>query len=312
MADNTGIEWTDATWNPTVGCSVISPGCTNCYAMKMAGRLEAMGQPIYRGHTIKTKAGFVWNGKVAASNRGQMIKPLTWKKPRRIFVNSMSDLFHEDMPGEVIDEVFAVMALCPQHTFQVLTKRADRMREYFTKPLTGPWAGRASRINSRTGIAEPIVDAEWRVHELMVRMLKDCPPEGLNRAIEWQEANGYGGGGFMCDWPLPNVWLGVSVEDRARLPRLDDLRATPAAVRFVSAEPLLEDLGEIDLTGIDQVITGGESGPKRRPIEADWMRSIRDQCAAAGVAFFGKQWDKVRPLPPDLMVRQMPAAGGVG
>lgn len=291
MAENSKIEWTDATWNPTVGCSVISAGCTNCYAMKMAGRLEAMGSPIYQGHTIKTKAGFVWNGKVAASNWGQMIKPLSWKKPRRIFVNSMSDLFHEDMPAQVIDQVFAVMALCPQHTFQVLTKRHARMRDYFASRIT------PDQINAAMNEIAP---AAWHNREL----------------------DDYGG------LPLPNVWLGVSVEDQhAADYRIPALLETPAAVRFLSCEPLLS---EIDLTGderrtpkgwlgyrctrcrklqarcacifqsnsvppsanyrgIDWVIAGSESGPHARPCNLDWVRGIRDQCVEANVPLFWKQ-----------------------
>ncbi len=136
MARDSKIEWCMDTWNPTVGCSIVSPGCTNCYAMRMAARLEAMGQPIYAGMTQPSKAGPVWTGKVELSNWGQVIRPLSWKRPRRIFVNSMSDLFHESLSDEAIDKVFAVMALCPQHTFQVLTKRAERMRAYSSDPQT--------------------------------------------------------------------------------------------------------------------------------------------------------------------------------
>lgn len=271
MADNTAIEWTDSTWNPTVGCSIISPGCTNCYAMKMAGRLEAMGSPIYRGHTTKTKAGFVWNGTVAASNWGQVIKPLSWKKPRRIFVNSMSDLFHEDMPVEVIDQVFAVMALCRQHTFQVLTKRFSRMRDY-----SGTLGRHASidRVSLAAAKIRPGSTFFW-------------------------ESGEFG-------WYLPNVWLGASVENQdAANYRVPALQETPAAVRFLSCEPLIGPL-KLDLTGIHWVIAGGESGPGKRPMDVGWMRSLRDQCAMAGVSFFGKQDDKIRPLPDDLMVRQFP------
>lgn len=255
MAENSKIEWTDATWNPVVGCSVHSAGCTNCYAMRMAARLEAMGQPMYQGLTKKTKGGAVWTGKVGPSSPAQVNKPLTWRKPRRIFVNSMSDLFHEDMPESAIAAAFNVMAQCPQHTFQVLTKRAAHMRAV----MCGP-----------------------KRHDLW-------SPRLWHRSV------------------LPNMWLGTSVENRAALHRIDDLRTTPAAVRFISFEPLLEDLGKIDLTGIHQAITGGESGPKRRPHDVEWQRSILRQCRAQGVAFFGKQDDKVRPLPDDLMIRQFPS-----
>jgi protein gp37 len=278
VADGTGIEWTDATWNPTVGCSVVSPGCTNCYAMKMAGRLEAMGSPVYRGHTLKTKAGFVWNGKVSSSNWGQIIKPLSWKKPRRVFVNSMSDLFHDGLPDTVIDQVFAIMALCPQHTFQVLTKRPERMREYCSDPATP----------GRVDLIRQIILAGRRGDQW------NTPPTLL--------------------WPLDNCWLGTSVEDQVCADeRVPNLLATPAAVHFLSCEPLL---GPVDLTGyladlecgprVDWVIAGGESGPHRRQMDLAWARSLLRQCREFRVPFFGKQNDKVTPLPDDLMVREMP------
>jgi protein gp37 len=276
----TKIEWSDSVWNPVVGCSIISSGCTNCYAMKMAGRLEMMGSPIYRGHTTKTKAGYVWNGKVAASNWGQMIKPLSWKKPRRIFVNSMSDLFHEAMPVEVIDQVFAVMALCPQHTFQLLTKRFSRMRDY---------------------------------------CLDRTMPGRVGKQMEAIGGDGKRGRGEV-GMPLPNVWLGASVEDQhAADYRVPALLETPAAVRFLSCEPLIgpvslrkwltapdDDHLWQDNGQLHWVIAGGESGPGHRRVDLDWMRSLRDQCAAAGTPFFGKQDNKVHPLPDDLMVRQFP------
>lgn len=233
MAENTGIEWTNATWNPVAGCSVLSPGCKNCYAMKMAARLEAMGVPLYAGLTQPSKAGPVWNGVMRLAGEKQLSQPMRWKKPRRIFVNSMSDLFHEKVLDEWIDRVFAEMDVCQRHIFQILTKRSDRMRLHMI--------------------------------DFTDDVLKDSKP-------------------------LPNVWLGVSVENRAALHRIDDLRVTPAAKRFLSLEPLLENLGEIDLTGIDWVIAGGESGKNARPMHPDWVRNIRDQCAAAGVPFFFKQW----------------------
>ncbi len=319
MADKTGIEWTDATWNPTVGCSIISPGCTNCYAMKLAGRLEAMGSPIYRGHATKTKAGFVWNGKVSESNWGQVILPLSWKKPRRVFVNSMSDLFHDDMPEETIDRVFAVMALCPQHTFQVLTKRAKRMRDY-VHGLSG-----RHTPDGNMSLSPRVVLAAVAMRERMVG-------DDGKRVLE----------STLGAWPLPNVWLGVSVEDQARADeRIPLLLETPAAYRFLSCEPLL---GPVDLVkaraiaprdlpmlvagsplcddpychrggphyprefncrwglqpkglpGIDWVICGGESGTDARPMHPDWARSLRDQCQAAGVPFFFKQWGNCLPF----------------
>lgn len=285
------IEWTQKTWNPIVGCSLKSPGCTNCYAMKMAGRLEAMGQAPYQGTTQRTKNGFAWTGQVNLSETA-LLAPLKRKTPTVYFVNSMSDLFHESVPDEWIDRIFAVMALCPQHTFQVLTKRSDRMRAYFE----GIENGNEGRL----------LGDGWR----------DALVEGCAQNI-WQKLTG---DQTVDEWlavhlPLLNVWLGVSVEDQARADeRIPDLLDTPAAVRFLSCEPLL---GPLDLecvpwpanwnrsvddvsdgidplrysaSKIDWVICGGESGPGARPMHPDWARSLRDQCAAAGTAFFFKQW----------------------
>lgn len=329
MADHSHIEWTDATWNPVTGCSVVSPGCTNCYAMKLAGT-RLRHHPSRAGLTRDSKAGPVWTGEVRF-NEQWLDQPLRWTKPRMIFVCAHGDLFHEDVPDEWIDRVFAVMALAPQHTFQVLTKRAERMAKYM------------NGIQSK------------------IPFLGRMPLERIHL-----EAAGHmeGDGGFMdtlkkhgnvyslyldAPWPLPNVWLGVSAEDQQRAnERVPDLLATPAAVRFVSAEPLLgsinlsqiaagvhddfkdcgghpdptypiasEGWGRYDaLRGeywgttrtpdgvvhveheelafttpaIDWIIVGGESGPGARPMHPDWARSIRDQCAAAGVPFFFKQW----------------------
>ncbi len=285
MADKSPIEWTEATWNPIVGCSILSPGCTHCYAMKMAARIEAMSAATgrdthYAGTTKLSKAGPVWTGKLALAPDHILTEPLRWKRPRRIFVNSMSDLFHEDVPDEWIDQVFAVMAMTPQHTFQILTKRASRMREYvngqkFSVPILG---------------AMPLE----RVHlEAAAHMDGDG---GFWDELKNADGNVYS---LYCSvpWPLPNVWLGVSTERRQEwLERTADLRETPAAVRFVSAEPLLADLGEIDLDKIDWIIVGGESGHDARPMHPDWSRSIRDQCAAAGTAFFFKQWGGWKPI----------------
>lgn len=308
MADNTKIEWTDATWNVVNGCSLASPGCTNCYAMKLAGT-RMKNHPTRAGLTQDTKTGPVWTGEVRF-NEAVLTQPLRWKRPRRIFVCAHGDLFHENVPDEWIDQVFAVMALAPQHTFQVLTKRSDRMREYI----------------ARRG-ASPSLPS----HEIMAAM------DGISRD-KWPDLR----------WPLSNVWLGVSVEDQARADqRIPDLLATPAAVRWLSCEPLLgpvdlrwiaepddEKDGAIDallgcnwidnshtnrgevfrpvrpghedrlmrrwvcsseadiLAGrkIDWVVVGGESGPGARPMHPDWARSLRDQCQAAGVAFHFKQW----------------------
>jgi protein gp37 len=284
MADKSNIEWTDSTWNPIVGCSIVSSGCTNCYAMKWAAKRfdQPHNQfPHYRGTTRQVNGNAVWTGKVALAPDHILTAPLGWKKPRRVFVNSMGDLFHESVPDEWIDKVFAVMALCPRHTFQVLTKRSKRMREY----MTGGW--------------------QWRVMEAK----KQWDPE---------HKEGYGGILNTKGMALRNVWLGVSAEDQARADeRIPDLLATPAAVRFVSAEPLLgpvkftrwmhdegcpyaEFLGDCTCcdpreVSLDWIIVGGESGPRARPMHSNWARSIRDQCAAAGVAFFMKQWGEWAP-----------------
>lgn len=286
MADGTKIEWTDATWNPITGCAVVSPGCTNCYAMKLAGtRLQH--HPSRAGLTQPSKAGPVWNGKVRF-NQDWLDQPLHWKRPRMIFVCAHGDLFAENVHDEWIDKVFAVMALAPQHTFQVLTKRPERMREYLR--------GR----DAENGFPMPPL---WHIG-----MTRDDP--------SWQDT---------MDWPLPNVWLGVSVEDQTRADeRIPILLDTPAAVRWISAEPLLGpidilpylfiythedevhlDLGvpflpfrhpattpaaDISSPRLDWVVAGGESGQGARPMHPDWVRSLRDQCADAGVAFHFKQW----------------------
>lgn len=290
---STAIGWTDETWNPVVGCTRVSEGCTNCYAEKFANRLEAMGKAQYAGLTRKHADGSVnWTGVVRCLPERLEI-PHRWKKARRVFVNSMSDLFHEDVPDDFIDQVFAVMSLAPQHKFQVLTKRPERMRGYFAD-----LAYRTEQIG---------IDAE--------------AISGLDR---------YTDGAATWALPLPNCWLGVSTEDQATADeRIPLLLQTPAAVRFISAEPLLGpiDLTHIDvipeehrldgiypylnaLTGVvagpddqfshlDWVIVGGESGgpPERRLSEdrSDWVRSIRDQCTTAGVPLFFKQWGGVTP-----------------
>ncbi len=213
MAFGSSIEWTESTWNPITGCTKISPGCKHCYAERMATRLQAMGQPNY-------KRGF----QVTPHDHALEL-PLAWKKPQMVFVNSMSDLFHDSVPEEFIRRVFDVMHRAFWHTFHVLTKRAERMEVF---------------------------------------------------------------GGKLA-WP-PNVWAGVSVETSKYLWRLEHLRRTPAPVRFVSFEPLIEGLGEVNLNGIHWAIVGGESGPKARPMNEAWVVEIRDQCLAARVPFFFKQW----------------------
>lgn len=316
MADHSKIEWTDATWNPIVGCTIVSPGCTNCYAMRMAARLERMHAKTippgcasqYAGTTKPSKAGPVWTGKIAAAPRRKFDEPLRRRKPTTYFVNSMGDLFHEDVPVAWIDQVFARMALAPQHTFQVLTKRSKWMRDY---------------LASRSVPDERGHPAE----EIRVAMTALVGTPSRRAAAPSLLAIPLGKYCASIPWPLPNVWLGVSTEDQTRADeRIPDLLATPAAVRFVSAEPLL---GPIDLRNVpypsppedpgrrgsaldghevagmvgnciawipplDWVIVGGESGPGARPMHPDWARSLRDQCAAAGVAFHFKQWGEWR------------------
>jgi len=263
MSDNTKIEWTDATWNPVTGCSVVSPGCKHCYAMKLAG--TRMRHHVSRqGLTIASDAGPVWNGQVRFNDQW-LDHPLRWKRPRRIFVCAHGDLFHEAVPDSWIDRVFDTMARAPWHSYQVLTKRAERMRRYI--------AG---------------VDAFAFVDF-------------------WSEKTIYSKGvpGFPArapQWPLSNVWLGVSVEDRARVGRIWDLIHTPAAKHFVSFEPLLEDitnLKDVWMPGdtidgkqpcLDWVIVGGESGTAARPMHPDWPRRLRDIFVPAAVPFFFKQW----------------------
>jgi protein gp37 len=242
MSDKTAIEWTEATWNPLTGCTKVSPGCDHCYAESIAHRFD--GTPAYP------------NGFGVTLRPERLDQPLRWKRPRRIFVNSMSDLFHDSVPDTYIAQVFGVMALAPHHTFQVLTKRHARMRSLVSH-----------------GLLDLIDD-----------------PAGDVRAK-------------VPHWPLPNVWLGVSAENQQwadiRIPALLD---TPAAVRFVSAEPLLGPirLGAIPpLVGgvpkIDWVIVGGESGHGARPMHPDWARGLRDECEDAGVAFLFKQWGEWTP-----------------
>lgn len=257
MGERTGIEWTGSTWTPIRArhrasgklgwhCVHMSEGCRHCYAETMNGRLGT-GLPFKPGH-----AGDI---EIVLDER-MLLQPLRWRKPRLIFVCSMTDIFADFVPDEMIDRIFAVMALAPQHTFQVLTKRAERMRNYLT-----PYDARRA-----DGLGSNVVKL------------------------------GYAGPLELLPWPLPNVWLGVSAEDRPNLlARVGELRNTPAAVRFISAEPLLGDLGNILLDDIDWIIVGGESGPNARPMHPVWARSIRDQCAAAGTAFFFKQWGEWQP-----------------
>ena len=269
MADRTSIAWTDATWNPIRGCTRVSEGCRHCYAEAVAARFSGPGQP-YEG--LATRSPARWTGQVRLVEE-HLADPLRWTRPRRIFVNSMSDLFHEAVTDETIDRVFAVMALAGQHTFQVLTKRPERMREYLR--YVCEWS-----------------DAAPRVGAVMARITGDVD-HGFPRPEDVSSEQA---------WPLPNVWLGVSVEDQASADeRIPVLRAVPAVVRFLSVEPLLEQV-HVGLTpgaevsgnegadrGIHWAIVGGESGPGARPCDVQWVRSIRDQCVEASVPVFVKQ-----------------------
>jgi len=233
-----GIEWTGRTWNPICGCSILSPGCHNCYAMSMARRLKGMAlKRIADGKDPGRLRHYIdvigengrWNGRVEPVPEA-LRDPFAWVDPEAVFVNSMSDLAHENLALEEVRKICEVMAAVPRHTYQVLTKRADRLRELLSGPLR-----------------------------------------------EFAE--------------LPQIWWGTSVENKRHgLPRIDHLRHTPAVTRFLSVEPLLEDLGTLDLSGIHWVIAGGESGVRARSMEAAWVRSVRDQCREQGVAFFFKQW----------------------
>lgn len=227
VANKSSIEWTESTWNPTTGCDRTSPGCDHCYALTMARRLKAMGNPKYQvDGDIKTSGP----GFGITTHRDQLALPHSWKSPRTIFVNSMSDLFHPEVPDEFIAEVFQVMVDTPRHTYQVLTKRSQRLSKIAPK----------------------------------------------------------------LPWP-DNVWMGVSVENDRYTFRANHLREVPAAVRFISAEPLLGPLPSLDLLCIDWLIAGGESGPGARPMHPDWVRNLRDRCITANVAFFFKQWGAWAP-----------------
>lgn len=222
----TQIEWTDATWNPVAGCSIVTAGCTNCYAMEMARRLEAMGAVKYAGLTRRSGHRTIWNGVVREDPTSLEI-PRAWKRPRKIFVNSMSDLFHEGVSDAFILKVWQVMRETPHHNYQILTKRPERMAQVVA--------------------------------------------------------------GLVGD-VLPNVWLGTSVEDDGVVHRIEALRGVPAAIRFISFEPLIGPVGKVDLTDIHWAIVGGESGKAARPIREEWIDEIYEQCAISSCAFFFKQW----------------------
>jgi len=285
----TRIEWTNRIWNPITGCTPVSAGCDNCYARRMAKRLQGAGVTGYE--TVIGRHG--WTGAVELVE-SRLQQPLRWRKPRRIFVCSMGDLFYEGVPFDFIDRVFAVAALCPQHTFQVLTKRAERLLNYLTASRGG-CRGTADRVSETCG-----------------------------DHFGWEDAYI----NPVSSWPLPNVWLGVTVEDQAAADeRVPLLLQTPAAVRFVSCEPLLgpvnifgdgklykalkrlsdvvQDSIHQPRIGVDWVIVGGETVPGARPMHPDWARSLRDQCIEAEIPFFFKQWGGPRtPLSRQLDGRE--------
>lgn len=274
MAGNTSIEWCDATWNPVRGCSRISEGCRNCYAEGVAARFSGPGQ-AFEGFADRARAGSKWTGRVEPINDA-LPWPLSVTAPKRIFVNSMSDLFHEELGDEAIDAVFGVMALAHRHTFIVLTKRAQRMHDW------------ATRTRERGAVAECLAAAGVAAPAVFRRPLDAA-------GAEWLAKRG---------WPLPNVIMGVSVENQPTAnERIPLLLATPAARRAISAEPLLAPVtlrpwlrndtpggSYMHGNGLHWVIAGGESGPNARPCHPDWIRQLRDQCRDAEVPFFFKQW----------------------
>lgn len=269
MSTATSIEWTESTWNPTTGCDRISPGCDRCYAMTMARRLKAMGSAKYQNDGDPRTSG---PGFAVTMHQESVLDPIVkWpRKSQMVFLDSMSDVFHARVAADFQGKIFATMALTPQHRYQVLTKRPGRMRE--------------------------LLAHGGRVHKAMMQALWDLRRNGPSMPawnIGWLFERTDG----ECPWPLPNVWLGTSIESDDYTGRADDLRETPAAVRFLSLEPLLGPLPSLDLNGIDWVITGGESGPGARPMDPQWARTIRDHCLANGVAFLHKQngeWTSTR------------------
>lgn len=319
MADRTGIEWTDATWNPVRGCSRVSAGCQHCYAERVAARFSGPGQP-YEGLIHPSTDG--WNGKVRLVPEALQI-PWRWSRPRRIFVNSMSDLFHPEVPFEFIAAVFWIMSVTTRHTYQILTKRPERALEFFKWLAVygdedarkhGEFMMNTSRFIGR----DPFTDLEWQMGDAIYDAAHQHPAV---KELLWVPATDRSGGYDNCGpaWPLVNVWLGVSVEDQAAADeRIPLLLQCPAAVRWISAEPLLGPVNLRHLRGnpgppalpehtvfnaihptapwkLDWVVAGGESGPGARPMHPDWARSLRDQCAAAGVPFMFKQWGEWAP-----------------
>ncbi|WP_084029027.1 DUF5131 family protein, partial [Mycobacterium avium] len=273
-----GIEWTESTWNPTTGCDRISPGCDHCYALALAKRLKAMGSAKYQvdGDPRTSGPGFG----VTVHPR-VMDEPLCWRTPRRVFVNSMSDVGHVHVSSVALARIWAVMALTARHEYQVLTKRPRRLAKMLAdRDFVAAVAREATEIIART----PAHLGRWRLDLGGARVAGDS-----GRGCRWTIIKADRDNLWSPPWPLPNVWVGTSIESDDYCWRADVLRAIPAAVRFLSLEPLLGPLTSLDLTGIDWVIVGGESGPRARPMDLKWARLLRDQCAAAGVAFYFKQ-----------------------
>jgi protein gp37 len=256
MSTATRIEWTEVTWNPRTGCDRISPGCDHCYALTLAKRLKAMGQAKYQTDGDPRTSG---PGFGVALHPQALLEPLGWRRARHVFVDSMADLLHAKVPMDYLAQVWAVMALTPHHTYQVLTKRPERYRHVLDGPCRYGGGHRPG------GDFRSLVQGHAR------------------RLAPGREVD------LLADWPLANVWLGTSIESDAYVGRADALRAAPAAVRFLSLEPLLGPLPSLDLAGIDWVIVGGESGPGFRPLDLDWVREIRDRCLQRDVALFLKQ-----------------------
>lgn len=296
MAANSKIEWTDASWNPVVGCQKCSEGCRNCYAKTLHDQRHVA---YHAGKRVPLQYAEPFETVQLMPDR--LRDPLKWRKPKKVFVNSVSDLFHKDVPFEFIDHVFAVMASASQHTFQILTKRPERMAGFMKRVSD-------NGVFARDRYVEELKNYHLKnLHGYEEGFTLPSPPTGELRFIYdsacKQEAkdfnfvrnpkplgHGFSGGEYHWrKWPLTNLWLGVSIENRSVLHRIDTLRTIPAAVRFLSVEPLLEDLGTIDLTGIHWVIVGGESGPGARPCRVEWIRDIVRQCKDAGVPRFVKQ-----------------------
>lgn len=277
---STGIEWTEETWNPTTGCDRISAGCDHCYALTLAKRLKAMGQAKYQTDGDPRTSG---PGFGVALHPDELDKPRSWRKPRTVFVNSMSDLFHARVPAEYIARVWQVMATTSRHTYQVLTKRPERMRDWVNRCAVSPggWITHDGTdpkgAYDGTGVIVGYPEPTWQVN-------LHGPQGGKPRHKATPPAYG---------WPLPNVWLGTSIELDKHASRADALRDTPAAVRFISAEPLLGPLPSLDLTGIDWLILGGESGGGARPINVGWFHDLIDKAQDAGTAVFVKQLGSV-------------------